>query len=207
MDRNKARWRGRRPWYGLIRPGGLAGLLLLTACSGSVRTEYYTLAGSAGSVRERPALSARIPSLGVGPVYLPALLDRKSMVLRQDEYRVAVSGTHEWGGELEDEFAGALTDQLQARLPRTRMETVPWELEQTPRYQVTVKVSQFDGVPGQSATLRGNWQYQQGEDGKLLQNRRFDLKQATADDSVEALVRAQAALVGELADRMLDALE
>ncbi len=200
--------RARRRWQGPVQLGMLGGiLLLLAACSGSARTTYYTLAGSTGSPRERPALSARIPSLGVGPVYLPALLDRKGMVLRHDDYSVAVSGTHEWGGELEDEFAGALADQLQARLPRTRLETIPWELEQTPRYQLTVKVSRFDGIPGRSATLRGNWQYQQGVDGKLLKSSRFDLTYPATGTGVEALVHAQAALVGDLADQMLDALE
>lgn len=183
----------------------LALLTLLAACSGSPSTIYHTLSSStvpAKSVK----LSKPIPSLGVGPVQVPSLLDRQGVVLRKDEYSVEVSKLHEWGGELEDEFTSTLAQHLQMRLPDSQVRTVPWELEQTPVYQVTITVAQFDGIPAGKARLRGRWQLQRAKTGKGVHASLFDLEHQVADESVEAIVRAQSRLLSELADHIIEGL-
>lgn len=184
----------------------VAGLLaLLTACSGSPSTVYHTLSPTtAPSVSVR--LSKPVPSLGVGPVYLPGLLDRKGIVLRKDEYSAEVSALHEWGGELQDEFTSTLAQHLQMRLPDTQVRTVPWELEQTPLYQVVVTVAQFDGMPAGKARLKGRWQLQFAKTGKGAGASLFNLERQVEDDSVDAIVRAQSHLLSELADQIVDGL-
>lgn len=178
----------------------LSGVLALSGCSGSSKTLYHTLGASVPDDRIEMIKVARpVPTLGVGPVRLPALLDRQGVVLRKDQYTVEVSELHEWGGELEDEFTRALADRLQVRLPETQVRTVPWELEQTPKYQVSMTVSQFDGIPGKAAYLKGRWQLQLASNGKGINARRFELERPAQEDSVAALVRAQSRLVDDLA--------
>ncbi len=189
------------PCFSRYRHGLLAVVLcLLAGCSASPKTAYHTL--GAVTVGEGVEMKLRQPltSLGVGPIYLPTLLDRQGVVLRKDRYTVEVAEFHRWGGELEDEFLGALAQRLQARLPvATTVLTVPWELEQTPLYQVSVHVAQFDGIPGQQAVLTGRWQLQLAKSGRGLRSARFDLKRTPQDASVGALVRAQSQLVDDLA--------
>lgn len=180
--------------------------LLLAGCLGaSPKISYHTLGAVAGDVPE-VKLRQPVRSLGVGPVYVPTLLDRQGVVLRKDLYTVEVAEFHEWGGELEDEFLGALAQRLQERLPAaTAVLTVPWELEQTPQYQVTVHVARFDGIPGQQAVLKGRWQLQQAKSGKGIRSARFNLDRRPVDDSVAGLVRAQSQLVDDLAQAILAA--
>ena len=179
--------------------------LLLSGCLGaSPKIAYHTLGSVAvGDVTEI-TLRKPVPSLGVGPVYVPTLLDRQGVVLRKDRYTVEVAEFHEWGGELEDEFLGALAQRLQERLPAaTAVLTVPWELEQTPLYQVTVHIAQFDGIPGRQAVLKGRWQLQQAKSGHGIRSAKFNLQQVPIDDSVAGLVRAQSQLVDDLALEIL----
>lgn len=183
----------------------LATSAALTACLGaSPKISYHTLgAVAAGEVAEIK-LKRPVRSLGIGPVYVPTLLDRQGVVLRKDRYTVEVAEFHEWGGELEDEFLGALAQRLQERLPAaTAVLTVPWELEQTPQYQVTVHVAQFDGIPGKQAVLKGRWQLQQAKSGKGIRSAKFNFQRGPADDSVAGLVKAQSQLVDDLAQDIL----
>lgn len=177
-------------------------LLLLVACSGSAPTRYHTLAAEAGDASVAAEVSQRVVSLGVGPVRLPTLLDREGMVIRKNATTVEVSDTHLWGGQLEDEFLRALAQQLQLRLPATRVQTIPWENSQTPRYQVVVRLDQFDGMAGGTANLKGLWQLQRGTDGGIITTEPVALEQAVTGDGIEAVVQAQSQLVGQLAGQM-----
>jgi hypothetical protein len=185
--------------------GLLAVSLLLAACS-STPTVYHTLAtGPEGAVVLADA-SQRISSLGVGPITLPTLLDRESMVIRKDETTVEVSDTDLWGGQLEDEFLNALAQQLQLRLPATRVQTVPWELSQTPKYQAVVKLTRFDGMAGGKARLQGLWQLQAGSDGKILLTEPVALERKAMGNGVGDIVEAQSHLVADLANQMVRGL-
>ncbi len=182
----------------------VAAAVSLAGCSASPKISYHTL--GAASVGDMVEIQLKKPvfSLGVGPVYVPTLLDRQGVVLRKDRYTVDVAEFHEWGGELEDEFLGALAQRLQERLPATTaVLTVPWELEQTPQYQVTVHVAQFDGIPGKQAVLKGRWQLQQAKSGRGVRSAKFDLQSKPVDESVAGLVRAQSQLVEDLALEIL----
>nr|CAA6812797.1 MAG: Unknown protein [uncultured Thiotrichaceae bacterium] len=180
-------------------------LVFLTACSGSTKTIYHTLSSTSVPV-QGAKLSKPVPSLGVGPVNVPGLLDRQGIVLRKDEYSVEVSELHEWGGELEDEFTSTLAQHLQMHLPDSQVRTVPWELAQTPLYQVTVTVAQFDGMPAGKAVLKGRWQLQLAKTGKGVRGSLFNLERQVADKSVGAIVRAQSQLVKELAEDIVEGL-
>jgi hypothetical protein len=180
-------------------------LCAVLACS-STPTAYHTLATAVGNPVVAMAVSQRIRSLGVGPITLPTLLDREGLVIRQDATTLAVSDTHLWGGQLEDEFLHALAQQLQTRLPMTRVQTIPWESSQIPQYQVVVKVDQFDGTPHGKAQLRGLWQLQAGQDGKILTAKTVALTQQTTTPDVAGLVTAQSLLVAQLAEQIVAGL-
>jgi hypothetical protein len=190
---------------GIIRALLAVSVLVLSACS-SAPTVYHTLSAATGDAVPVPIVSHGIRSLGVGPVTLPTLLDREGMVIRENATTVSVSDTHLWGGQLEDECLNALTQQLQARLPATRVQTIPWELSQTPQYQVVVKLDQFDGILGGNAVLRGVWQLQHAADGKIVSSEPVALVRKIEGNSVGAMVEAQSHLLSELANRIAQGL-
>ncbi|WP_287600672.1 PqiC family protein [Thiothrix sp.] len=178
-------------------------VVMLSACS-SAPTQYHTLSVQ-GSSAEAVIMTKPINSVGVGPITLPTLLDREGMVIRKDATTLEVSDTYLWGGQLEDEFLRTLAQQLQSRLPATRVQTVPWELNQTPQYQVVVKLDQFDGTPGGKAWLRGSWQLQ-ADDGKILSAEPVTLTRQTSEAGVTGLVKAQSGLLADLAHQIAQGL-
>lgn len=185
--------------------GLLAIPLLLTACS-ATPTVYHTLATDSAGAVVLADVSHRISSLGVGPITLPTLLDRESLVIRKDETTVEVSDAHLWGGQLEDEFLNALAQQLQLRLPATRVQTVPWDLSQTPRYQVVVKLTRFDGMVAGNVRLQGLWQLQAADNGKILLTEPVTLERKATGKGVGGIVEAQSQLLADLANQMVRGL-
>ena len=179
-------------------------VVILSACS-STPTQYHTLSTPSGNA-QAVVMTKPIKSVGVGPITLPTLLDREGMVIRKDATTLEISDTHLWGGQLEDEFLRTLAQQLQSRLPATRVQTVPWDLNQTPQYQVVVKLDQFDGTPGGKAWLRGVWQLQAGDDGKILATEPLMLTRQTPEAGVTGLVKAQSGLLADLADQITQGL-
>ena len=177
----------------------------LVACS-TPSTVYHTLSGSTAGVKPALDVSQRLASLGVGPVTLPTLLDREGMVLRQNATSVNVSDQHLWGGQLEDEFLRALSQQLALRLPSTRVQTIPWELTQTPRYQLVIKVQQFDGILGKTARLEGLWQLQNANNSQIIIAQPFALERSVPGKTVEDMVLAQSLLVSDLADQIINSM-
>ena len=171
----------------------------LAACAGgSPKTSYYTL--SVAESAKPAANMAHIKSVGLSRVQIPDLLKRSQMVLRKDSYQVDVSETYQWGGDLRDELTNALVRQLQVRLPATRIQTAPWELEQTPQYEFSLQVSQFDGAPKDKAYLKGRWQLLRGQSDQLVEAGTVDLVRKVEGDTVNAVVQAQSALLGQLVD-------
>lgn len=183
-------------------------VVMLTACSsgGSDRMLYHTLgnAGDVGSVN--PKVSTRIKSVGVGPVKLASILDRKEVVVRLSDNTAKVSVWHEWGGELEQEFIAALAQQLQQRLPNTRVQRVPWEITQTPQYQVELIIDQFDGAPEKTANMRGQWQLQEAKSGKILSSHSIRLSQPVSGKAVKDIVQSQVQLMRQLSRQIVEVL-
>ena len=184
--------------------------VIVAGCSltsgSNAKVTYHTLSTSMtlGSVAAEK--SARIPSIGIGPLKLPSLLDRKGYVVREDANTVQVRELHEWGGELQDEFLTTLTQQVQNRLPRTRVQRIPWEITQTPRYQVSLVVTQFDGQAGLEAVLIGTWQLQYASDGRIISTHPFQLRSPVKGKTISDIVKVQTLLVERLAQAMVEQL-
>lgn len=179
---------------------------LLTACTTASPTLYHTLSVETPGVKTAPAVSSHLPSLGVGPVTLPTLLDREGLVIRKDASTVQVSDTHLWGGQLEDECLTALVQHLQQRLPTTRVQAIPWQPEQAPQKQVALRITRLDGAPGDKATLQGSWQLQTSTDGRLLLTRPFALERPVTGRDIAALVREESLLLADLAEQIVEEL-
>ena len=181
----------------------LSSLTLLACSNQNSPTRYYSLQSPSSKVNTH---RVAYTSIGVGPIKLPTLLDREGVVLRTSMHSLHISDKYQWGGQLEDEFLRALTRQLQARLPNTLIQMLPWEVQQSPQVQIAVQVDQFDGQLGQQAALTGHWELQRPHDGKILGTQNFNLVLPLKDKQVDSLINAQAQLVSRLAAQIAASL-
>jgi len=132
----------------------LAALSLLPACLGPRvdGSRYFTLP-TAGA----PAAGAPVPTVGLGPVTLPAYLSRPEVAVRIGPEQLSYSSTDRWAAPLEDLVAAALGEELRAALPARDVVRWPWPLGAPPDVAASVEFLRFEGDAAGGATLQARW--------------------------------------------------
>jgi uncharacterized lipoprotein YmbA len=145
-----------------LRPLILAAVsaLATAACIGgraSPDTQHYVL----NPVIEAPpggsAGPAAPPAVGVGPVSLPAYLDRPQLVMRSAPDRLDIREFAQWGEPLRDAVTRVVAVNLGRLLPDSRVVTFPWRSGEKIRYQVILDIEQMDGPAGGTVALDARW--------------------------------------------------
>ena len=188
----------------------------LTGCAVTDPTQYYTLgqpaARNASSkmapTAPRSAAEPGAVTIGVGPVLMPAYLDRGQIVTRADADQVRIATYHRWAEPLSDGIARVLGEEIGVRVGTDRIVMFPWPggVARTIQYHVAVAVSRFDGRPGGDITLDARWRIV-GKNSDELAFGRTTLVEATAGPGYEAMIdamtRALVTLGQEIATQIL----
>ncbi len=162
-------------------------LVFLAGCAGP-EVRFHTLMPPPGQSLEQPA---EVAQLQLEQVLVPAFVDRSELVVRQGDTALVVLSSDWWGATLAEEIRSALMARLAGA--GATGETV----------RAAVRVTRFDAVAGQSASLSARYQLMsQAGDRSLVCTTTL---QAQAGDSVESMVAAQQANVAALADEILAA--
>ena len=183
---------------------GLA-ILALTAligCSASQPTQFYTLSGLNAASEPTDGKAMR---LGVGPVYLPAYLDRPQVVTRSGANQMTVAEFEQWAEPLETTFQRVLTENLSHRLATDRVATLPARRDMPLDHQVEVEVTRFDADETGQVVLDARWRIFDGRGDRLLHRGRSQTEERVAEAGdyeqiAAAMSRCLAAMSGEIAD-------
>jgi len=124
--------------------------LSLTACLGSQPTKYYLLTAKAAPSGKTVQSHG---TLGVGPVNLPAYLDRKGIVTRQNEHELEVSDLHRWAESLDLNVARVIAESLRTEELGMEIAHYPWRLKGNIGKQIAIEISQFERIAGDSVVL------------------------------------------------------
>ncbi len=172
---------------------------LLAGCGGS--DQFYRLRA------DGPApLSARGLALGVGPVTLPAYVDRAELVFQSSEYQLQIPSKVHWAGSLSENFTRTLATNLGRRLGSGNVLPYPWPPGTSLARQVTVDVRQFHAVSGRDAILEASWRVEEPGGGQVLRRRNGRFTEPIVGDGYEPVVAAESRLVAQLADGVADTL-
>jgi uncharacterized lipoprotein YmbA len=121
-------------------------------CGGSAPSRFYTLDSTA--VSDGP--SATVGSVMVGPVSIPASVDRSQFVVQVAPNRVQVEEFNRWASPLNDSIARAIAGDLVTQLGNP--DVVAGTLANLdPTYRVTIDIQRFESVPGKTATIEAVW--------------------------------------------------
>ena len=203
----------------MTRPEIVRRLLGLTVCFGlascavSDPTQYYTLAQAPAPTAARSATASTAESsvgratnvsIGVGPIIIPAYLDRRQIVIRTGTDQVELSAFHRWAEPLEDGMARILAEEIAADVPTERVVTFPWRgvAARAIQYQVVVTVVRFDGHQGGDVTLDTRWRIldQHGEEQVFRRSTVIEAAKGPGHEPiVAAMTRAVASLGREIA--------
>ena len=177
----------------------VTGLALLIGCSTSQPARFYTLSSLQPVDRHSaPRAGAAELLVGVGPVSLPAYLDRPQIVTRPSPNRIEMSEFHRWAGGLKQSFPRILTEAISDHLGSRQVAAWPWRERIDPDYRVAVTVLQFDGRLADSVELVATWRiFQPPQQGALAADGKR-IQMTVGGDGYEALVDAHSRAVDSL---------
>lgn len=143
------------------RTAGVALLAAIAAGCASANSRFYTLTATAPAAGG-PALPV---SVTVGPVTLPAAVDRPQLVVQAAPNRVQLDEFNRWVAPLDDMVSRVVAANLEVLLGTDRVVAGP-VASFGPAYRVTLDVQQFDSVPGQGVLIDTVWSvHRPGGDG------------------------------------------
>lgn len=173
---------------------------LVSACSSAPPIKYYVLEPI--PLPALPALEAQHLTVGVGPVSIPALLDRKKMVTRLPDKSVQIDEFHHWAAPLQDNIAETVAKDLAAMMPEGMVRIYPWSVHGTVDLQVVIDVTRFDTTLGQATNLEANWTIKEENGHKILRTGKTSLANVPMESSHAASVRGLSLLLGQLSQEL-----
>jgi uncharacterized protein len=144
------------------------GIMTLAGCSNEP-TRTYVL--TADVDRPAPTTPGGIAVL-VGPVSLPAYLDRPQIVTRTDPNSVVQADLDQWGGNLNDQIVRVLAINLSNSLMTDRISLYPSQDGPSADFQVVLNIEKFEEQPDGNTVLDTFWSVVDPGSGKVLVTRR-----------------------------------
>ena len=169
-----------------------------TACISS-RTQHYVLSSVIEPSSGGTASPAAPLVVGVGPVNLPAYLDRPQMVIRQAPDLLEVREFDQWGEPLRDGITRVVAVNLARLLPESRVVTFPWRSTEDIRYQLVLDIVQMDGPAGGSVALDARWRVLDRSGNEVAARVSRLSEPAGAGTAAAAISRALGALSHDIA--------
>jgi uncharacterized protein len=167
-------------------------LAAAAGCGTSAPTHFYNLASTATADGAPPVHFGVM----VGPVSIPASVDRPNFVVQTAPNRVEVDDFNQWVAPLGDAIARAVTSDLGTLLGTPDVATAPFA-NFDPAYRVTIDVQRFESVQGEAALLDAVWTVRKLAGGQIRSGRTV-AREAVQGPGYEALAAAHSRALAKL---------
>jgi uncharacterized lipoprotein YmbA len=178
-------------------------LALIAGCGTSPKERYYTLSAAEAPAGAGQAKAAY--SVAVGPVTVPAVVDRFQIVLRVEANRVEVNDLHRWAEPLRRAIPRVVAANLARELGTARVVVYPPGGGEVADYRVFLDVIRFESEAGKAVTIEMAWSIRRGAGGELRTGSsvvRESVGAAGYDALVAAHSRALAAVSRDIAEAL-----
>ncbi len=188
-------------------------LALLSACmnlggSPSTATRFFLLesrpaAGPAATEKDAPADLA----IGVGPVTVPAYLDRPQIVTRTKGNELLVDDFRQWAEPLRVAITRVMREDLALATGARHVYAHPWNRSAAIDFQVSLDVLRFEADTAGAVTLVAVWRIfdADGRQSTPLQERRSTIvRPLDGTNRVDAMSTALADLSQEVAALLVE---
>lgn len=166
----------------------------------SPRSYFYTLNSAA-----KPVTTVADYSVAVGPVSVPAAVDRQQIVVRLAPNEVAIDEFHRWVSPLPDAIARVVAENLAAMLGTPHVTLFSQPTARGARYRVLVNVLRFESAPGEAATLDAVWTVRSTKDG-TTRSGRTTAREPVPDRAYSTLAAAHSRALGRLSADLAGAI-
>jgi uncharacterized lipoprotein YmbA len=183
----------------------LSTALLLTACLSTPPTHFYVLEPLSESPL-KPIISGQKRQIGLGPISIPALLERKQIVTRLPDNSVSIAEFHQWAAPLKDNIAQVLTHNLATLQTDDLIRTYPWSAYGMVDYRIIIDIIRFDTRPEQSINFEATWTIMNEKTHSALTNGHSKIEHPLSNSSYPATVIALSTVLSEFSRELSQAL-
>jgi len=173
---------------------------LAAGCGTSPPARFYTLSSSTA-----PPAAPSTVFIAVGPVTIPAVVDRPEIVVSIGQNELRIDEFNRWASPLQDGIARAVAENLVVMLGTQRVILYPQQLATDPEYRVAVEIRTFESAPGNGIRLDAVWTLRRAKDGKT-ETGRTSVRESVADSNYDALAAAHSRAVAKLSQDIADAV-
>ena len=174
--------------------------MLIAGCVSSPESRFFTLNATMNHAVESSSLS-----VVVGPVSVPAAVDRPQIVVSTGPNQVRVDDYNRWASPLQSNISRVVADNLGSILGTPRVTVFPHAMGATADYQAAVEVQSFGSALGEAATLDAVWTVRRIKDGKLRVGR-TTVREPASERGYDALAAAHSRAAARLSEDIAGAV-
>ncbi len=169
-------------------------------------SRFFTLTALPAAQLPGAARDGTATVYGLGPIKLPAYLDRNEVATRISPTELTYSATDRWADPLQADVARVLLQNLSALLGTNRIVVYPWSSTVKVDYQVEVELLHFERTATNESQLTARWGIRDGQAGKYLVIKESTLTRRAATGATTESVAALSATLGDLSQEVASAL-
>ena len=147
-------------------------LAIISGCvsvGSSPQAKFYSLRPLKDVESQKIATSAlKDAIIGVGPLKIPAYLDRPQIVTRRSDNELELAEFDRWAEPLEDGVSRVLAQNLGSILPDSKVLLYPWSYYEPVKYQIVLEIVSIEAILQNEVNLSVNWSLLNAESKKVL---------------------------------------
>lgn len=186
--------------HALAIAAACACIAVVAGCASSPPARFYTL-----NAASSPASAPSNLSVLVGPVSVPAIVDRPQFVVTTGANQVALDEFNQWASPLQNNIARVVAENLTAMLGTPRVTLSSQALGADAAYRAAIDVQRFESMPGEAAIFDAVWTVRRSHDG-ASQMGRTRVREASPEAGYAALAAAHSRALARLSQDIANAL-
>ncbi len=163
-------------------------ITFVAGCASTPASRFYTLSAASG-----PAAPSSNLSIAVGPVTVPAVVDRPQIVVNVGPNQVRVEEFNRWAAPLQNNIARVVADNLVQMLGTPLVTLSSGDAD----YRAAIEVQSFQSALGEAALLDAVWSVRRAKDGKA-ETGRTTVRETVQEKSYDALAAGHSRAIARL---------
>jgi len=184
--------KGKNLMHRLVTIVAILTLITVVAGCASPPSRFYSL-----SAATEPTAPSSNLSIAVGPVSVPAVVDRPQIVVNVGPNQVRLEEFNRWAAPLQNNIARVVADNLVLMLGTPRVILSEQLLSADVDYRAAIEVQSFQSAPGEAAMLDAVWSVRRTKDGKA-ETGRTTVRETVQEKSYDALAAARSRALARL---------
>jgi uncharacterized protein len=180
---------------------GAACLVASLAGCATPQAQLYTLSPAAGAALKSDATVSRF-AVAVGPVSIPAVVDRPQIVVTKGANQVGIDEFNRWASPLQGNIAHVVAADLSALLGKL---SVTSNYAAEAEFHVSIDVQAFESTPGDAAVLEAVWTVRRSGDG-LTKTAQAVIREPCQGSGYAALAAAHSRALNRLSEAIATAI-